>query len=166
MTERGRREKEQRITHSWRVDGIMEGNRTLHELDAKAHAVVCVSANADLSAGPLGAPSCDRATRAAAPGLSCRPRRWAAAPARTAAAAAHAGSQGVPWGPGIGSLPLRPQGPRASERHAWTQKKGGPVQRFTPRSAKNTNGATQYSHLGTGFYDNSLLLWTPRPPHL
>lgn len=127
----------------------MEGNRKLNELDPKAHSVVCVSANADLSAGPPGAPSCDRATRAAAPGLSCRPRRWAAAPApaRTAAAAAaHAGSQGVPWGPGIGSLRLRPQGRGASEGHAWTQKKGGPVQRFTPCSPKNTHCATQYSH--------------------
>lgn len=116
--ERVSRERTEIITHSWRGDIIMGGNRKVNELDQKAHSVVCVSANADLSAGRPGARSCDRATRAAAPGPSCPPRRRAAAPARTAAAAAHAGSQGVPWGPGIGSLPLRPQGPRASERHA------------------------------------------------
>lgn len=100
----------------------MGGNRKVNELDRRAHSVVCVCANADLSAGRPGARSCGRATRAAAPGPSCRPRRRAAAPARTAAAAAaHAGSQGVPWGPGIGSLPLRPQGPRASETRLETK---------------------------------------------
>lgn len=100
----------------------MEGNRKPNELDQKAHSAACVSANTDLSVGRLGALSCDRATRVAKLGLSCWQRRRAAAPARTATAAAHAGSQGVPWEPGIGWLPLRPQGPRASERHAWKQK--------------------------------------------
>lgn len=116
--ERTSQESTEIIMHSWRVDIIMGGNRKVNELDQKAHSVVCVSANADLSAGRPGARSCDRATRAATPGPSCLPRRRAATPARTAAAAARAGSQGVPWGPGIGSLPLRPQGPRASERDA------------------------------------------------
>lgn len=69
--------------------------------------MVCVSANADLSAGRAGARSCGRATRAAAPDPSCLPRRRAAAPAPagTAAAAAHAGSQGVPWGLGLARFP-------------------------------------------------------------
>ena len=81
---------------------MMGENQEVNELDQKAHSIVCVAANADLSARRPGARSCDRATRAAAPGPSCLPRRRAAAPARTAAAAAaaaaaaHAGSQGVP----------------------------------------------------------------------
>lgn len=124
----------------------MEGNRKLNELDQKAHASACVSANTDLSGGRLGALSCDRATRVAKLGLSCWQRRRAAAPARTAAAAVHAGSQGVPWEPGIGWLPLRPQGPRASE----TRLKTKDITHFSP---KNAHGTIQQSHLGLKFIE-------------
>lgn len=46
----------------------------------------------------MGALSCNRVIQAAAPALSYWPRLQAAGPACTAAAAVHAGSQGVPWG--------------------------------------------------------------------
>lgn len=72
-----------------------------------------------LSVGWVGALSCNRAIQAAARVLSYRPRLQAAGPACTAGAAVHAGQQGVPSGPGLGSLLLRPQGPRTSERHTW-----------------------------------------------
>lgn len=62
--------------------------------------------------------------QAAAPALSDRPRFLATGPACTAAAAVHAGSQGVPWGSELGSLLLRPQGPKALERHTWKDRGG------------------------------------------